>query len=585
MTMNLPIKQYFRLLSDYLKPLWKRVVLLAFFLFGGIALQLWTPQILRTFIDTARAGGELEILARIGFLYLTVTIFLHSLQMGATYATENIKWHSTNHLRNDLSEHCMTLDMDFHHRYTPGAMIERIDGDVTELSNFFSQFVLRLLGNGVLLLGVLVLLYREHWIIGMAYSLFAVVIILGLGKMVHFATPFWRARRQAMSEMFGLVEEYLGGTEDIRASGAVAYVMRQLQRAIHALYRASRKSFLAGNLTWGSTNVFFAVGRVLALGLGAWLYGRELITLGTIFMIYQYSNSLQGPLEQLAREMQDLQSATASIKRIEELLQEQSAITEPEVPQSLPSGALCVAFDGVTFGYAPDDPVLKDVTFALGEGEILGLLGRTGSGKSTLTRLLCRLYDPQSGTIRLGNRSLVESPLKDLRQRIGKVTQEVQLFQASVRDNLTFFDDTVDDGDIIEALEMLGLRDWFGELPRGLDTLLASGGRSLSAGEAQLLAFTRVFLKDPGLIILDEASSRLDPYTEQLIEGAIDRLLRGRTAIIVAHHLTTIRRADDIMILDGGRVIEYGRYEALSMDSGTRFYGLLQTGGMVEVLS
>lgn len=302
-------------------------------------------------------------------------------------------------------------------------------------------------------------------------------------------------------------------------------------------------------------------------------------------MIYQYSNSLHGPLEQLAREMQDLQSATASIKRIEELFHERSAITEPAVPQRLPSGPLSVIFDGVTFGYAPEDPVLKEVTFTLEEGKVLGLLGRTGSGKSTLTRLLCRLYDPQRGVIRLGDKNLLDSSLEDIRQRIGKVTQEVQLFQASVRNNLTFFDDSIVDDRIIEALEMLGLREWFAELPQGLDARLASGGRSLSAGEAQLLAFTRVFLKDPGLIILDEASSRLDPYTEQLIEGAIDKLLKGRTAIIVAHHLTTIQRADDIMILDEGQVIEHGRFAALATDTDTRFYKLLQTGGMVEVLS
>ena len=583
--MNLPIKQYFQLIAGYLKPLWRRVVLLAVFLFGGIALQLWTPQILRTFIDTAQAGGDLEVLVRIGFLYLSVTILLHTSQMGATYATENIKWYATNHLRNDLSNHCMALDMDFHHKYTPGAMIERVDGDVTELSNFFSQFVLRLLGNGVLLLGVLALLYREHWIIGSAFTVFAVLMMFGLGKTVHFAVPFWEARRQAMSEMFGLIEEYLGGTEDIRANGAAAYVMRWLRQSINTLYRASRKAFVIGNLTWGSTNVFFALGRVLALGLGAWLYGSKAITMGTIFMIYQYSNSLQGPLEQLARQIQDLQSATASIKRIEGLFQERSAVIEPLVPKSLPDGPLSVAFEDVTFGYAPENPVLNQISFTLGAGKVLGLLGRTGSGKSTMTRLLCRLYDPQVGVISLGGRDLRESSLDDIGLRVGKVTQEVQLFQASLRDNLTFFDESILDNRIIEALGILGLGDWFAALPLGLDTRLASGGRSLSAGEAQLLAFTRVFLKDPGLIILDEASSRLDPYTEQLIEGAIGTLLEERTGIIVAHHLTTVQRADDIMILDEGGVVEHGEFSALAGNRDSRFYGLLQTGGLVEVMA
>lgn len=583
--MKLPIRQYFRLIAGYLRPLWKRVILLAVFLFGGIALQLWTPQILRTFIDTAQAGGTLETLVRIGLLYLSVTIVLHSSQMGATYATESIKWHATNSLRNDLSDHCMRLDMDFHHKYTPGAMIERIDGDVMELSNFFSQFILRLLGNGVLLLGVLTLLFREHWMIGSSFALFAVLMMYALGKTVSFAVPYWEARRQAMSEMFGLIEEYLGGTEDIRANGAVAYVMRQLRKSIRALYRASRKSFIIGNLTWGSTNIFFAMGRVLSLGLGAWLYSDDLITMGTIFMVYQYGNSLQGPLEQLARQIQDLQSATASIKRIEGLFQERSAITVPDMPERLPSGPLAVSFEDVTFSYTPGTPVLNGIDFRLEEGKVLGLLGRTGSGKSTLTRLLCRLYDPQEGSIRLGNRNLASVSLDEVGTKIGKVTQEVQLFQASLRNNLTFFDPEIPDDRIEEALHILGLGEWYADLPHGLETRLASGGRSLSAGEAQLLAFTRVFLRDPGLVLLDEASSRLDPYTEQLIEGAIDKLLANRTAIIVAHHLTTVHRADDIMILEEGHVVEHGNFSILSENTDTRFHSLLRAGGMVGVLA
>jgi len=243
-----------------------------------------------------------------------------------------------------------------------------------------------------------------------------------------------------------------------------------------------------------------------------------------------------------------------------------------------------VFLNEVTFAYNEGDSVLKNVTFDLKAENVLGVLGRTGSGKTTMTRLLFRLYDPQTGHIRVDDTNLRHLGLDDIRKRVGMVTQEVQLFRASVRDNLTFFDDTVDDEKILEALEVLGLGEWLHTLPSGLDTLLASGGRSLSAGEAQLLAFTRVFLKDPGLVILDEASSRLDPVTEQLIEQAIDHLLAGRSAIIVAHRLATVQRADDILILEDGQVAEFGnRVELMNQDS--RFAQLLRTGGMLEVLA
>ena len=215
--------------------------------------------------------------------------------------------------------------------------------------------------------------------------------------------------------------------------------------------------------------------------------------------------------------------------------------------------------------------------------DVVGILGRTGSGKTTITRLLCRLYDPLRGDVRLGDVSLPRVPLDDLRQRVGIVTQDVQLFQASVRDNLTFFDESIGDETILDVIHELGLGAWLQSLPEGLDTQLMNNTGGLSAGEAQLLAFTRVFLRDPGLVILDEASSRLDPLTEQLIERAIDRLFRDRTAIIVAHRLATVQRADKIMILEDGRIIEFGDREQLASDPDSRFARLLRAG-IEEVL-
>jgi ATP-binding cassette subfamily B protein len=201
--------------------------------------------------------------------------------------------------------------------------------------------------------------------------------------------------------------------------------------------------------------------------------------------------------------------------------------------------------------------------------------------------LLFRLYDPDNGTIALGSgdapADVREIPLRELRQRVGMVTQSIQLFHATVRDNLTFFDPSIPDARILNVIHELGLRAWFEALPQGLGTVLESGGGGLSAGEAQLLAFTRIFLQDPGLVILDEASSRLDPATEALIERAVDRLVQDRTAIIIAHRLGTVERADDIMILEDGCICEYGERAHLARDPSTRFYHLLQTG-MEEVL-
>jgi ATP-binding cassette subfamily B protein len=212
------------------------------------------------------------------------------------------------------------------------------------------------------------------------------------------------------------------------------------------------------------------------------------------------------------------------------------------------------------------------------------MLGRTGSGKTTLTRLLFRLYDPNAGALRLGDVDIRDVSLQNLRGRVGMVTQDVQLFQASVRDNLTLFSPRIPDQAILSVLREIGLWDWFQSLPDGLDTQLGAGGSGLSAGQAQLLAFTRVFLKDPGLVILDEASSRLDPATERLLERAIDRLFQNRTGIVIAHRLGTVQRADNILILDNGRIAEYGPRAALAADPESRFAHLLRAG-LEEVLA
>jgi ABC-type multidrug transport system fused ATPase/permease subunit len=376
---------------------------------------------------------------------------------------------------------------------------------------------------------------------------------------------------------------------------------------MRTLLQRSLKAGTMINILLNTMLLLFALGTAAAFAVGAWLFYAEVLTIGTVYLIFHYTNMLERPINQIVRQLEDLQKAAAGIARIQELIQTESRIEDAGRLDSLPvgtladlpAGSLAVEFQGVSFGYqdngqdeAEVEMVLHDLSFTLEPGAVLGLLGRTGSGKTTLTRLIFRLYDPDSGMVGLGNGTspsgtvtdLRHLPLAALRRRVGMVSQNIQLFHATVRDNLTFFDASVPDEQILRVIEELGLGEWLQSLPQGLDTELASGGGGLSAGEAQLLAFTRIFLQDPGLVILDEASSRLDPATEHLIERAVDRLVENRTAIVIAHRLGTVQRADEIMILDEGRICEYGPRAALAGDPTSRFYNLLQTG-MEEVLA
>jgi ABC-type multidrug transport system fused ATPase/permease subunit len=600
-----PYRQYQALLARYLRPQLGRVLGMAALLLGGIALQLANPQVIRYFLDTAQSGHTSSLLTAAG-LFIAFSIFQQGFQLAATYASQNVGWTATNHLRADLAWHCLRMDLSFHKRRTPGELIERIDGDVTGLANFFSEFTVRLVGNGLLVLGILALLLRENAWLGLGMAIYTLLTLVIMSLIQRIATPRWTAERQANADLSGFLEERISGVEELRATGAEAYAMRRLYGLLRNWMAKRRLAWVTSSLAYTSTNLIYVISYASGLAVGIYLFTHGAASLGAAYLITYYVGMLADPLQNMREQVQDLQKSAASIQRIQDLFELQPAVTNPPTPaQPLPPGSPGLCFEDVSFRYLEDEAVqgqidgfeeknenvpanplpanqpaliLDSVSFEVQPGRILGILGRTGSGKSTLARLLFRLYDPIGGAIRLGGVDLRAAALADLRSRVGMVTQDVQLFNATIRENLTFFNPCIASNLLEEGLRTLQLWDWVQALPEGLNTRLAADGQGLSAGEAQLLAFTRVFLKNPGLVILDEASSRLDPATETLMERAVDRLFAGRTGVVIAHRLKTVQRADDILILETGRVVEYGPRQTLARDPHTRFYSLLQTG-------
>jgi ATP-binding cassette, subfamily B, bacterial len=595
--MRIPINPYpyGQLLARYLKPQSPKVALLAVLLFGGIGLQLANPQVIRYFLDTTQSGGAQSALLFAAGLFIAFALAQQAASVAATYVGQDVGWKATNALRKDLALHCLRLDMSFHKTRTPGELIERVDGDVTALANFFSQFAIKMLGNAGLVIGILILLWREDVRVGVGLTLYTGATLFLLSALQRLAVSRWAAARQSAAEQYGFIEERISGVEDIRANGAMPYVMRRLYQLMRDRLEKGRAAFLMSSLTFNVTNLLSVAGYAIGLALGVYLYGEGRATIGAAYLIVAYVGMLSTPLQNIREQVQDLQQAAASLQRVEELFRLQpgvgsgwqvagdKALSRVTPHASLPNGALSVEFQNVSFSYndnGEDGNVLHEVSFHLRPGKVLGVLGRTGSGKTTLTRLLFRLHEADEGVIRLGGVDIREAPLSNLRARVGIVTQDVQLFQATLRDNLAFFNPRIRDEQIERALKELRLWDWLRSLPDGLDTKLAAGGQGLSAGEAQLLAFTRVFLKDPGLVILDEASSRLDPATENLLERAVDRLFDAprRTGLVIAHRLQTVQRADDLLILEQGRVVEVGPRTQLAADPDSRFSSLLKIG-------
>jgi ABC-type multidrug transport system fused ATPase/permease subunit len=564
----------------YFTQQWRLMVMLTLFLLLTVGFQLGIPQLLRRFLDAVTAQAGWDEVVRFALFYVVAAFALRGIQVGENYLAEWMAWQATNALRIDLVRHCLGLDLSFHLTHTPGELIERIDGDVGMLNNFFSRFVLVLITNALVALGVIGILATIDWRMGLLHIGFAGLYVAAVFWLNRATVENFAQARQAEATLFGFLEERLAGAEDIRTNGATSYVLRLLTGLMRQRLLTQYHAVVVQGLISIVRMTIYIVGLLTGLAFVAILYRQGQITIGTGYMIFSYVYLVWGPLRDLVYQFSDFQRALASLRRLAALFATKSAIPEG-TRQTLPAGPLAVRFAGVSFAYpgssaeAKPAPALRQISFDLAPGRTLGILGQTGSGKSTLTRLLFRFYDPQQGAIYLNDVDIREMTVQALSSRIALVTQDVQLFYATLRDNITFLDRTIPDAVVLEAFQGLGLGEWVAQLPHGLDTPLQ--GDSLSAGQAQLIALTRAFLQKPDLIILDEASSRLDPQTEALVQRALRTLLQGRTAMIIAHRLHTVSTVDDILVLEHGQVCEYGPRQQLASDSASHYTRLLAT--------
>jgi len=536
------------------------------------------PALLGRFVDGAIGREPVDALVTIAALYVATALIAESLQLVVMWGSVHVSWRAGNRLRERLARHGVRLEMAWHGKHSPGQLIERIDGDVEALAVFFTNVLVHVVGNIVLMVAMLAVAFV---IDPRAGSLLVVAGIAGavvLARLRSAAVPAREAEREANAQLYGDLEERLGGLEDLRANGAGKYAVHRLHVNSSRSWHTARKASFLGDGSYAVAAVTFGAGSVATLALGFVLHDRGILSVGEVIALFRYSEMLRQPLERIAEQLKEFQKALAGARRASTMLATEPAIADgPLGPDALPPGPLAVRFEAVTFAYAEgSEPAIVDVDLDVPAGTHLGLIGRTGSGKTTIGRLALRLWDVSDGRVTIGEVDVRELRGNVLRERVAVVTQDVELFSVSLRDNLTLFGTReVNDADLVAVLRRVGLSRWLDAQPDGLDTEL-HGGQSVSAGEAQLLAFARAFLADPAVVILDEASSRLDPVTEAHITAAMQDLLRGRTAIIVAHRLATLDQVDNIAVVDDGRVVEHGPRATLAADPTSRYARLLR---------
>jgi ATP-binding cassette, subfamily B, bacterial len=565
------------LLVGYLRPERRRVVALSVVLVVAMLAPVAGPLLLGAAIDEALAGAPAGELLLPGIAFLVITLGGDLLQVAIVWSSVRLAWRVGNRLRLDLARHALRLDLEWHGRHSPGVLIERLDGDIEAIVKFSSAAVLQLLGNAVLLVGVLAASYFVDWRAGLLISAVAAVAVAVMFFLRSAGVPSYDAEQEVKAQLYGDIEERLGGLEDLRANGAGDYALHRLRRHSAQWWSASRRAGLHGASAFAAAAGAFTLGSIATLALGIVLNRNGQMSVGATLALFRYSQMVREPIEHIGEQLTEMQKAIAGTRRAGRLLATVPAIVDGR-GDPLPAGPLAVDIDGARLVYATGHVALDGVDLHLAPGTTLGVVGRTGSGKTSLGRLLSRLWDPAEGTVRLGGIDLRDTTDDDLRRRVAVVSQDVELFDASLRDNLTLYGTRpATDDELTAALEGVGLGPWLAGRPAGLDTRLDA--RSMSAGEAQLLAFARALLSDAGLVLLDEATSRLDPDTEARLAAASRRVLQGRTAVVIAHRLATLDEVDEVCVVSDGRIVEHGRRADLAADPTSHFAGLLVASG------
>jgi ATP-binding cassette, subfamily B, bacterial len=470
-------------------------------------------------------------------------------------------------LRIRVFEHLQRLSMPFYDRSKAGVLVSRMTSDVDSLSELV-QMGLTMFVSNALLLGVsLIVLTIVSWQLMLVCAIALPPVILASVKFQRDSNAAYLDVRDRIGTTLSHLQEGIAGVRVVQAFAREEVEVDRFQRGNRELYDSHMRSVrisawylpvieLAG---WGTT--------ALTLGFGGWMVHEGVLTVGTVaFFVLALSNLFE-PVQQLSQLFNMVQSAGAGLQKLYELLDTPVDVPERPGAVDLPEAG-DIDVEGVSFAYGDGPPVLHEVSLHIAAGSRLALVGPTGAGKSTLAKLVARLYDPTGGKVRFGGVDVRNATMASLRSRIVVIPQEGFLFNGTIRDNVRLAREGATDPEVDAALRAVNAYDRFASLPEGLDTEVRERGSRLSAGEKQLVSLARAALADPALLVLDEATSSLDPGTEALVEGAVDRLLEGRTVVVIAHRLSTSERADVVGVVDGGELVELGTHADLVASGG-----------------
>jgi len=556
-----------RLLS-YMKPFWLNLVVATILVAVSTLLSLIGPYLLGVAIDQFMGTGDVEGLLGVSVLMLGAYLAGALASMGAGWVMVTTAQKILKRLREQLFEHLQTLSLSFFDRRPAGDLMSRLTNDIDTINQLLTQNVTQLVANILTSVGVLLMMFRLNlWLALGSLSVFPIMIgvTFFIGKRTRSG---FRSLQMNLGGLNGNMEETLSGERAVIAFGQQKAALESFDRLNYAVRDAGIQAMSYALLMPPLIGILSNANIAVVASLGGWLTLNGLASIGMIATFMGYSRQFAQPLRQMADLYNSIQSALAGSERIFEIIDEQPDLQD--APDAVPLDRIKgdVVFDHVDFSYVAGVPVLIDVSLHAEPGQIVALVGPTGAGKTTIVNVLTRFYDIQGGAIAIDGYDIRKVRKDSLRKELGIVLQDVFLFSGTVCDNIRYGRLDATDSECVEAARIANADSFITRLPQGYQTLLSERGSNLSQGQRQLLSIARAIIADPGILVLDEATSSVDTRTEVRIQEALLRLMKGRTSFVIAHRLSTIRKADQVLVVNGGRIIERGTHEELLHKKG-----------------
>ncbi|MDK0538634.1 ABC transporter ATP-binding protein [Clostridium perfringens] len=572
-------------LGVYLKPYSLSIVIVILFAIGSAAFSIVGPKILGKATTKIFEGLVQKISgvpdASIDFGYIgniamiLVALYLVSSLFGIiqSFIMSGVAQKVSYNLRKQISEKMDTLPLNYFDTRTNGEVLSRITNDVDTVNQTLNQSLSQIITSVVTLIGVLIMMFSISWIMTLATFIILPVSMVLISLVVKKSQKYFKSQQEYLGHLNGQVEEVYGGHNIMKAFNREEASTKDFDELNNTLYKSAWKSQFLSGMMMPIMSFVGNLGYVLVSILGGWLTIKSVITVGDIQAFIQYVRSFNQPIAQMAQVANIMQSTAAAAERVFEFLDEEDEVKDPvnSVDPSEIRGE--VEFEDVHFGYNEDKIIINDFSVDVKPGQKVAIVGPTGAGKTTIVKLLMRFYDINSGSIKIDGHDIRDFKRADLRNLFGMVLQDTWLFNGTIMENLRYGRLDATDAEVKEAAKAAHVDHFVKTLPDGYNMVLNEEASNISQGQKQLLTIARAFLKDPKLLILDEATSSVDTRTELLIQKAMEKLMEGRTSFIIAHRLSTIRDADLILVMKDGDIVEQGNHEELLEKGG--FYSSL----------